>query len=118
MPIYEYRCTACDHRLEKLQRMADDPLKDCPECNKPALKKLVSAAAFKLKGAGWYETDFKGKDKSSSEVDKSSDLSNKGSSSDAPTANSDNKTSKETTKKGSSEQPKPSSTSTAKSSKK
>ncbi|PCI69643.1 MAG: FmdB family transcriptional regulator [Gammaproteobacteria bacterium] len=117
MPIYEYRCTACDHRLEKLQRMADDPLKDCPECNKPALKKLVSAAAFKLKGSGWYETDFKGKDKPSSESNKSGETSNEGASSDKPSAKSDNKTSKETAKKGKSEQSKSSTTSTTKSSK-
>ncbi|MFT6734077.1 MAG: putative FmdB family regulatory protein [Polaribacter sp.] len=82
MPIYEYRCTDCDHRVEKLQRMADDPLKDCPECNRPALKRLVSAAAFKLKGSGWYETDFKGKDKASSEHTKASDSSGKDSKSE------------------------------------
>ncbi|MBV1877855.1 MAG: zinc ribbon domain-containing protein [Pseudomonadales bacterium] len=63
MPIYEYQCGACDHRLEKLQKMSADPLKDCPSCEKPALKKLVSAAAFRLKGSGWYETDFKTGDK-------------------------------------------------------
>ncbi len=103
MPIYEYRCTECDHRLEKLQRMADDPLKDCPECNKPALKKLVSAAAFKLKGSGWYETDFKGKDKPASESNKTSESSNKNSKSDKQNS----KTSKESIKKKSSEKPKP-----------
>ncbi|WP_455203375.1 FmdB family zinc ribbon protein [Kaarinaea lacus] len=59
MPIYEYECLACGHRLEALQKMSDDPLKDCPQCNKPELKKLISAAAFRLKGGGWYETDFK-----------------------------------------------------------
>jgi putative FmdB family regulatory protein len=59
MPIYEYQCEKCGHQLEKLQKMSDDPLKDCPECEEPALRKLVSAAAFKLKGTGWYETDFK-----------------------------------------------------------
>lgn len=59
MPIYEYQCEACGHRLEKIQKIADDPLKDCPACEKPELKKLVSAAAFRLKGGGWYETDFK-----------------------------------------------------------
>jgi len=75
MPIYEYKCTECDHRLEKLQRMSDDPLKDCPECEKPRLSKLVSASSFKLKGTGWYETDFKGgskKESSSSSDSKSS----------------------------------------------
>lgn len=59
MPIYEYQCEKCGHQMEKLQKMSDDPLKDCPECEEPALRKLVSAAAFKLKGTGWYETDFK-----------------------------------------------------------
>jgi putative FmdB family regulatory protein len=59
MPIYEYRCQSCGHELEKLQRMSDAPLTDCPECGKSALKRLVSAAGFRLKGAGWYETDFK-----------------------------------------------------------
>lgn len=59
MPIYEYRCEACGHALEAMQKMSDDALVDCPECGKPALKKLVSAAGFRLSGGGWYETDFK-----------------------------------------------------------
>ena len=59
MPIYEYQCEACGHRMEKLQKISDDPLKDCPACEEPRLNKLVSAAAFRLKGGGWYETDFK-----------------------------------------------------------
>ena len=59
MPIYEYQCEACTHHLEKLQKMSEDKLVDCPQCGKPALKRLVSAAAFRLKGSGWYETDFK-----------------------------------------------------------
>ncbi len=59
MPIYEYQCEACGHKLEKLQKISDDPLKDCPECREPGLRKLVSAVAFRLKGGGWYETDFK-----------------------------------------------------------
>ncbi len=59
MPIYEYRCQLCGHELEKLQRMSDEALRDCPACEKPALKRLISAAAFRLKGVGWYETDFK-----------------------------------------------------------
>ena len=60
MPIYEYRCQSCGHEMEALQKMADDALTDCPECGKPALKKLISAGGFVLKGTGWYETDFKG----------------------------------------------------------
>ena len=63
MPIYEYACEACEHTLEKLQKMSDDPLKVCPECGEPRLQKQVSAAGFRLKGGGWYETDFKNKNK-------------------------------------------------------
>jgi len=59
MPIYEYRCGECGHELDALQKLSDEPLKDCPECEQPALKRLVSAPAFRLKGSGWYETDFK-----------------------------------------------------------
>ena len=59
MPIYEYRCEACNHELEALQKMSDDVLKRCPECKNESLIKKVSAAAFRLKGGGWYETDFK-----------------------------------------------------------
>jgi len=59
MPIYQYQCEQCGHQLEALQKMSDDKLVDCPKCNQPALKKQVTAAAFKLKGTGWYETDFK-----------------------------------------------------------
>ena len=63
MPFYEYQCTHCDHRLEVLQKISDEPLVYCPECNEATLKKLISAAAFRLKGTGWYETDFKNNDK-------------------------------------------------------
>ena len=59
MPIYEYECEACAHTFEAFQKMVDAPLKECPECKKAALKKLISASAFRLKGDGWYETDFK-----------------------------------------------------------
>lgn len=59
MPIYEYRCTACGFQKEFLQKLSDAPLKDCPECGKAALSKMVTAAGFQLKGSGWYATDFK-----------------------------------------------------------
>lgn len=59
MPIYEYQCGKCGEELEVLRKISDAPLTDCPECGEPALKKKVSAAAFRLKGGGWYETDFK-----------------------------------------------------------
>ncbi len=64
MPIYEYECNDCQHQFETLQKMSEDPLKTCPQCGNEALRKLVSAAAFRLKGSGWYETDFKDKKKS------------------------------------------------------
>ena len=59
MPIYEYRCDACGHYLDALQKIADAPLRDCPSCDASALRRLVSAPNFRLKGSGWYETDFK-----------------------------------------------------------
>lgn len=59
MPIYEYTCTECGHQMEALQKMSDAPLTDCPACGKAALQKQISAAGFRLKGGGWYETDFK-----------------------------------------------------------
>ena len=63
MPIYEYVCDNCGHYLEALQKLSDEPLVFCPECGDAALRKQVSAAAFRLKGTGWYETDFKNSDK-------------------------------------------------------
>lgn len=63
MPIYEYRCEQCGHEFEKLQKVSDAPLTDCPDCGRPTLKKLISAAGFRLKGGGWYETDFKAGEK-------------------------------------------------------
>jgi len=72
MPIYEYKCTECEHTLEKLQKLSDDPLVDCPACHKPGLQKLISAAGFRLKGGGWYETDFKSGNKKNVADSKSS----------------------------------------------
>lgn len=59
MPIYEYQCADCDQRHEVIQGINDPELTDCPKCGKPSLKRLISAAGFRLKGSGWYETDFK-----------------------------------------------------------
>lgn len=73
MPIYEYRCAACGHELEALQKMSDDPLTQCPACEKDELKKLISAAGFRLKGDGWYETDYKTGDKKNLDSGSSSD---------------------------------------------
>jgi putative FmdB family regulatory protein len=109
MPIYEYRCNDCGHELERIQRMSEDPLRDCPACEKPELQRLISAAAFRLKGAGWYETDFK-KDgkrnladsgneapKAESKADKSGSGSEKGSSDSSKKEKKSSKT-KATTK--------------------
>jgi putative FmdB family regulatory protein len=60
MPFYEYQCKSCGHELEAMQKVSDAPLKKCPDCGKPRLVRLMSAPVFRLKGAGWYETDFKG----------------------------------------------------------
>jgi putative FmdB family regulatory protein len=60
MPFYEYQCKSCGHQLEAMQKINDAPLKKCPHCGKPQLTRLMSAPVFRLKGGGWYETDFKG----------------------------------------------------------
>ena len=60
MPFYEYQCSSCGHRHEELQKISDRPLRKCPDCGRNTLKRLVSAPVFRLKGGGWYETDFKG----------------------------------------------------------
>ncbi|WP_028696859.1 FmdB family zinc ribbon protein [Pseudomonas cremoricolorata] len=59
MPLYDYQCAACGHRLEALQKISAAPLTDCPVCQAPELKKQLSVPGFRLGGAGWYETDFK-----------------------------------------------------------
>ena len=59
MPIYEYQCQSCGHQHEALQKLNAEPLVICPACNQPELMKKISAVGFRLKGTGWYETDFK-----------------------------------------------------------
>jgi putative FmdB family regulatory protein len=59
MPIYEYLCGDCGHKLDALQKLSDEPLVHCPHCAAPSLKRQMSAPSFRLKGGGWYETDFK-----------------------------------------------------------
>ena len=81
MPIYDYKCSDCEHEIEVIQKISDKPKTICPKCNTKSLKKLISAPSFRLKGGGWYETDFKtGKKKNissneSSISDKSSETS-------------------------------------------
>ena len=68
MPIYEYLCDSCHHKLEIIQKISDEPMRFCPECGEEALRKLISPVSFRLKGTGWYETDFKNKPKSGGEA--------------------------------------------------
>jgi putative FmdB family regulatory protein len=91
MPIYEYVCTECEHAHEALQKMSDDPLKECPACGKLALKKKISASRFRLSGSGWYETDFKS--------DKQRNLVDSGTKSKDSPAKSDKSSKKETSNK-------------------
>jgi putative FmdB family regulatory protein len=77
MPIYEYQCEACGHVFDSLQKISEAPLTRCPDCGAEALKKLVSAPAFRLKGSGWYETDFKTGDKKNLDKSDKSDKAGK-----------------------------------------
>lgn len=78
MPIYEYQCQACEHKMEALQKMADAALIQCPACEQDSLKKLISAVSFKLTGSGWYETDFKNNNKPQSKDGGSKDGNSNG----------------------------------------
>jgi putative FmdB family regulatory protein len=80
MPFYEYQCSACGEQTEVMQKISDKPLRKCPECGKNTLVKLISAPVFRLKGSGWYETDFK------SENDKKRNLAGDESASESKTS--------------------------------
>jgi len=97
MPIYEYQCNACEHKFETLQKISEDPLTQCPECQESTLKKLISAPAFRLKGGGWYETDFKTGDKKN--VAQSDKKENKSSSKDAGSKSGNTKSASTSSKK-------------------
>ena len=88
MPIYDYKCSKCEHEIEIIQKINDKPKEVCPKCNKKGLKKQISAPSFRLKGGGWYETDFKtGKKKNiSSNESSKSDKSIESSKSDSKKA--------------------------------
>jgi putative FmdB family regulatory protein len=73
MPFYEYQCKSCGHELEAMQKVSDAPLKKCPHCGKSQLTRLMSAPVFRLKGGGWYETDFKDKDNQRNVADRLED---------------------------------------------
>src|SRR5580692_5109604 len=73
MPFYEYQCKSCGHELEAMQKVSDAPLRKCPHCGKSQLTRLMSAPVFRLKGGGWYETDFKDKDNQRNVADRPED---------------------------------------------
>jgi putative FmdB family regulatory protein len=114
MPFYEYECSACKFYVEALQKISDPPMKKCPSCKKPTLKKLVSAPVFRLKGSGWYETDFKsdqdnkrnlvGDDKDTSSSDAKSESATKDKADAKPAAEA--KTDKPSEKSSDSSRPK------------
>jgi putative FmdB family regulatory protein len=84
MPIYEYRCQGCSAEVEKLQKISDEPLRICPQCGEPQLQRKISAAGFRLKGGGWYETDFKKSGKKNLAGEGSGDSAGKSDSAAAP----------------------------------
>ena len=100
MPIYEYVCQSCGHSHEVIQKVSADPLTTCPQCNEEALKKKVTAAAFRLNGSGWYETDFKAGDNKKNLTTSDKEPEKKDSSSDKKEPKSEAKT--ETVKKSAS----------------
>jgi putative FmdB family regulatory protein len=101
MPIYEYRCEACGHELEVIQKVSDAPLSDCPTCGESTLTKLVSAAGFQLKGSGWYVTDFKDSGKKKPEKSKSEPGDDKSVKADKAEAKTDKKVDADATGKSS-----------------
>ena len=105
MPIYEYRCDSCGHELESFEGISIGSFRKCPECNKDSLIKKISAAGFRLKGAGWYETDFKsGKKKnvSSSDQGSSGGSESKSKESDSSSSKKNDASSKKSNSSGSS----------------
>ncbi len=106
MPIYGYACQHCGHTLDALQKMADGALVDCPECDQPQLKRQLSAPRFRLKGQGWYETDFKkdnqrnlAGEKEAAKTDSKSDKKSDSKSDKKTHGKSDNKSDKQSSTK-------------------
>ena len=94
MPFYEYQCRNCGHELEAMQKVSDVPLKKCPHCGKSQLERLISAPVFRLKGGGWYETDFKDdKDKKRNLADRAESEPSKDQKSESAESKSDSATS-------------------------
>ncbi len=92
MPIYGYNCNSCEHSFDALQKMSDPKLVDCPACGEPSLRKMLSAPKFRLKGKGWYETDFKTGDKRNIAGDTDKSSSTKKTDTDKPAKKTETKT--------------------------
>ena len=107
MPIYEYECGGCGERREFIQKFSDSPKRKCPACGALKLKRLISAAAFHLKGSGWYVTDFRDKDKKKDD-DKSSGKDGAKDSGKVSAEKSTDKSSEKSTDKSASTDKKPS----------
>lgn len=117
MPIYEFQCQACDTVIEVLQKVSDPHITDCEACGKPEMKKKVTAAAFRLSGAGWYETDFKEGDKKKNLTEAKSDgkdqsTSDSAKSSETAKSSDSSSTTKDSSDKGTSKSPDSSATKT------
>ena len=93
MPIYEYRCDACGHQEDHLQKISEPQLTVCPACGKPTYKKMLSAAGFQLKGSGWYATDFKtsGKKPADKKADSKSETKTESKTESKPETKTDSK---------------------------
>lgn len=94
MPIYEYACSSCNLRFEKIQKISEPNIDVCPKCNEKSVQKLISATAFRLKGTGWYETDFKSSNETKRNLVSSDEPNN---ASTKPTATTEQPTSQTTT---------------------
>ena len=92
MPIYGYECTYCEHAFDALQKMSEPKLVDCPECGESSLRKQLSAPKFRLKGKGWYETDFKTGDKRNIAGDSEKKSATKSKEADKPAKKTETKT--------------------------
>jgi putative FmdB family regulatory protein len=93
MPMYEYECTACGHRFERIRKFSDPPVEECPNCGEHTVQKLLSSPAIQFKGTGWYITDYA--KKSGTGTDAKSDASTDGSKEKDTKGSSESKESKE-----------------------
>jgi putative FmdB family regulatory protein len=103
MPIYEYECRSCHHHFDLMQKISDEPAKQCPQCFQNSAVRLISAAGFQLKGSGWYATDFKNKGKSEQKKETTSDTAEKPADSEKKSEDKKTTGSASTSKKGDSE---------------